>query len=199
MQMPRIYDLTAGARRTSELEEAGRALEFVYLSEIPVEWRRPLASLPFLGKGRRGRFSNLLLRVQRGEKLAVFDYGYGRGSGRHAETVAALESPGLALPRFALRPERTIERLLPILGRHDIDFASFPAFSRRYYLRGDDEAAVRALFTSERLQALEEGEPCALAGAGTRLIYFEPDHLIWPGALDAFVKRAGAVFARFRG
>ena len=34
-----------------------------------------------------------------------------------------------------------------VLGHQDIDFASHPAFSRRYLLRGHDENAVRVLFT----------------------------------------------------
>jgi hypothetical protein len=197
--MQSVLHLTDGAGRTVELENAGRLLRFVLLPDLPAEEAAGLAAMPFLGGRRRGRFANYLLRVAGGEKLAVFDFSYGRGSGRHEETVAVLESPRLSLPAFALRPERIIDRLIPTIGRQDIDFAGSPAFSHRYFLRGDDEAAVRALFTPERLRALEQHEPCAVAAAGGRIVYFEPDHLIWPGAFDAYVARATAVFELFRG
>jgi hypothetical protein len=197
--MRSVLQLTEGASRTVELEDAGRVLRFVLLGQPPAEEAAALALLPFLGGRRRGNVANYLLRVEGGEKLAVFDFGYGRGSRRHAETVATLESARLSLPPFALRPERTIDRLIPTIGRQDIDFEGAPAFSRRYFLRGDDEDAVRSLFTARRLAALEQHEPCAVAAAGARILYFEPDHLVWPGAFDAFVTRAGKIFDLFRG
>jgi hypothetical protein len=197
--MRSVLHLTDSAGRTVELENAGRLLHFVLLEEPPAEEAAALAALPFLGGRRRGRFANYLLKIAGGEKLAVFDFGYGRGSGKHEETVAALESPRLSLPSFALRPERTIDRLIPTIGRQDIDFKGAPAFSRRYFLRGHDEDAVRGLFTTQRLAELEQHEPCVVAAAGARILYFEPDHLIWPGAFDAFVTRATKVFDLFRG
>jgi hypothetical protein len=86
-----------------------------------------------------------------------------------------------------------------MIGHGDIDFDGFPSFSHRYFLRGRDEAAVRILFTPQRLAGFESVEPCAVAGAGQRLIYFEPDHLVWPGALDTFVARASRLFDLLRG
>ncbi len=196
--MKSIYDLTGGAGRSIDLENAGRLLRLVYLGDIPAEEKQALGSLPFLGGHRRGILSGYMVRVEGGEKLAVLDYGYGRGARRHEETVAALDSPRVSVADFAVRPERTIERLIPILGHGDIDFGGHPVFSKRYFLRGKDEAAVRALFTPERLAAFEDVEPCVVAGRSHRLIYFEPDHLVWPGALDAFLGRANRIFELFR-
>jgi len=197
--MRSVLHLTDSAGRTVELENAGRLLRFVLLDDPPAEEAAALAALPFLGGRKRGQFANYLVRIEGGEKLAVFDFSYGRGSRKHEETVAALESPRLSLPAFALRPERTIDRLIPMIGGKDIDFAGSPAFSHRYFLRGDDEAAVRTLFTAERIRALEEHEPCAVAASGSRILYFEPDHLIWPGAFDAYVARATKILDLFRG
>jgi hypothetical protein len=198
MAVPHIIDLTSSASRSVELENAGRLLRFTFLGDLPEAERAALTAMPFLGARRRGRFSNYLIRIERGEKFAVFDFASGRGARKHEETVAALESPGLALPAFALRPERAIDRLNPAVAHQDIDFDAFPGFSRRFFLGGDDESAVRGLFTAERLRALEGHEPCVLAGKGKRMIYFEPEHLLWPGAFDGFVSRAGALFDRFR-
>lgn len=196
--MESIVDLTGSASRTLDLENAARLLRFEYLGRVPAEEAVALAELPFLGGSRRGRISNYLRRVEGGETMALLDFSYGRGSGRHEETVASLESPRLAVADFAVRPERTVDRLIPLIGHGDIDFDGNPVFSHRYLLRGREEAAVRALFTRERLAAFEDVEPCAVAGAGRRLIYFEPDHLVWPGALDAFLARASRIFDLFR-
>lgn len=197
--MQGIFDLTGGASRALDLENVGRMLRFDFLREMPAEEAKTLAALPFLRGPRRARVTNYFLRIDGDEKLALFDLSYGRGSGRHAATIAALESPRLAVPGFAVRPERTIDRLLPTLGHGDIDFEGNPVFSHRYFLRGKDEAAVRALFTPQRLAAFEGVEPCVVAGTGTRLIYFEPDHLIWPGALESFLARATRIFDVLRG
>jgi hypothetical protein len=194
-----IFDLTGGATRAIEMENAGRLLRFKILGEMPAGEGKALTALPFLRGPRRARVTNYLLRVEGGDKLSLFDLAYGRGKGQHQETIATLESPRLAVPGFAVRPERTIDRLIPMIGHGDIDFDGNPVFSHRYFLRGQDEAAVRALFTPKRLAAFEGVEPCVVAGAGTRLLYFEPDHLIWPGALDAFLGRASRIFDVIRG
>ena len=196
--MESIVDLTGSASRTLDLENAARLLGFEYLGGMPAREADELGALPFL-RGPRGAHASNYLRQREGkETLALFDLAYGHGDGVHQETIATLESPALALPGFAVRPERAIERLIPLIGHGDIDFDGNPVFSRRYLLRGVDEAAVRALFTRERLAAFEGVEPCAVAGLGKRLIYFEPDRLMWPGALDVFIVRARRMFDLFR-
>jgi hypothetical protein len=197
--METIFDLTGSANRTNDLENAARLLRFMFVGDLPARESEALTALPFLGGRSHARYTNYMLRSDGDEKLAMLDFGYGRESGRHEETVACLQAPRLAVPDFALRPERTIDRLIPMIGRGDIDFDGYPTFSHRYFLRGNDEAAVRALFTPQRLGAFEGVEPCAVAGAGRRLIYFEPDHLIWPGALDTFLVRATRIFDLLRG
>jgi len=193
-----FFDLTGAATRILELQEAGRLLGFEFLGRMPAGERQALGVLPYVGKARRGRVTGYLRRTQDGETLALFDFAYRHHKRRHAQTVAALASPRLDLPAFAVRPERILDRLIPLIGHRDIDFEGSPVFSRRYFLRGEDEAAVRALFTPERRTAFENVEPCGVAASGRRLVYFEPDRLVWPGALDAFLERATRIVGMFR-
>jgi hypothetical protein len=195
--MPAIASLTGGAARTSELEEAGCALHFDLLPAPPDDLLATLAVLPLVGDLKRGRLTNVLRRTDDGATMTIADRTGGRRQRVHVETLAVYESPRVAVPAFALRPESALDRITATFGSQDIDFAERPDFSSRYLLRGDDEAAVRRAFTLDVLRALERHPLCVLAGSGGRLAYLEPNYPVWPGALDAFVARSLALFRWF--
>ncbi|MCR4413119.1 MAG: hypothetical protein NUV77_11925 [Thermoguttaceae bacterium] len=88
-------------------------------------------------------------------EITVADYRYTTGHGKsahtHAQTVCILRRPALDLPACYLRPQRRIADLLgKLFGGQDIEFADDPEFSSAYVIQGQDEAAVRALFTPQR-------------------------------------------------
>jgi hypothetical protein len=195
--MAAIPSLTEGAARTLELEEAGRALHFDLLSAPPEDLLAALAALPLVGDLKRGRLTNVLRRTEDGATMTIADRAGGRRKRVHAETLAVYESPRVVVPAFALRPESALDRITATFGSQDIDFADHPDFSSRYLLRGDDEAAVRRVFTPDVLRDLERHPLCVLAGSGGRLAYLEPNYPVWPGALDAFVARSLALFRWF--
>ena len=195
--MPAIVSLTEGAGRTLELEEAGRALQFTLLPHPPDDLLAALAALPLVGEGKRGQLTNVLRRTEGEATLTIADRTGGRKKRAHAETLALYRSPRVDVPPFALRPESALDRISATFGSQDIDFPDHPDFSARYLLRGDDEGAVRRAFTADVLNALERHPLCVLAGVGPRLAYLEPNYPVWPGALDAFVSRALALFRWF--
>ena len=195
--MPAIASLTEGAGRTLELEEAGRALHFELLPAPPKDLLAALAALPLVGDLKRGRLTNVLRRTEDGATTTIADRAGGRRKRVHAETLAVYESPRVAVPAFALRPESALDRITATFGSQDIDFTDHPDFSSRYLLRGDDEGAVRRVFTLDVLRALEHHPLCVLAGSEGRLAYLEPNYPVWPGALDAFVARSLALFRWF--
>ncbi len=181
--MPAIASLTEGAGRTLELEEAGRALHFELLPAPPKDLLAALAALPLVGDLKRGRLTNVLRRTEDGATMTIADRAGGRRKRVHAETLAVYESPRVAVPAFALRPESALDRITATFGSQDIDFTDHPDFSSRYLLRGDDEGAVRQAFTLDVLRALEHHPLCVLAGSEGRLAYLEPNYPVWPGAL----------------
>lgn len=195
--MPAIASLTGGAARAQDLAEAGRALHLTFLPTPPDDLVAALAALPLAGDGRRGTLANVLRRVEDGATLTVADRAGGRRRRSRSETMVVYESPRVRVPAFALRPESALDRITATFGSQDIDFPDHPDFSSRYLLRGDDEAAVRRCFTEDVLRALQHHPLCVLAGDGGRLAYLEPDYPVWPGALDAFVSRALALFRWF--
>ena len=115
-----------------------------------------------------------------GRPFTAFEYTYVTGGGnsnhQHRLTVLLWEAPEAALPRFSLVPEGFFRRLAQRFGVQDFDFDEDAEFSRAYQLQGDDERAVRALFTAARRAYLTAESPDGrraprhhLAGAGTQL------------------------------
>ncbi len=136
-------------------------------------WQRVAADLGLVyvgpGAGLESRFGHLRL-FQQGHsrrttggitgdsgdmEITVADYRYTTGHGRtrhtHVQTVCILRRRWLDLPACSLRPQRRLSDFLGrLFGGQDIDFADDPEFSSAYVLQGENEDAVRALFTPER-------------------------------------------------
>jgi MFS superfamily sulfate permease-like transporter len=71
-------------------------------------------------------------------------------------TVLHIVDTRLAIPNFALEPEDLGTKFSELVLGKDIDFEGHPEFSKRYYLRGEDESAVRQFFTEKVIQFLEK-------------------------------------------
>ena len=89
--------------------------------------------------------------------VKIFEYEYtiyktGTNGRRYpvqaSQTVFRFQSQRMNLPGFVLSPESILDKIEDVFGYYqDIDFQQHPAFSRRYLLTGDNEAAIRKLFT----------------------------------------------------
>ncbi len=101
-------------------------------------------------RGHRRRARNVLSGEAQGTRVALADYQYTTGGGKnsstHRRSVVVLESEGLDLPRFAVRPEHFFDRFAELVGMDDIDFDEDPDFSSAYLLKGEDEESVRQTF-----------------------------------------------------
>jgi len=63
---------------------------------------------------------------------------------RYHQTVAAFSARMTSLPDFQLAPATSLDRMEPKFGLRANRFDSHPDFAKRYWLRGDDEIAVRS-------------------------------------------------------
>lgn len=142
--------------------------------------------------------------------FTAFEYSYitggGKSSHRHRFAAILWEAPEAHLPPFSLGPEGFFQRLGQRFGVKDFDFVEDPEFSRAYQLQGDDEAAVRALFTSGRRALLMAPRPDGdkpsrhyLAGAGSRLVWWRGGGLPGPEHLDLFLAEGDALRRQFLG
>lgn len=182
------------------------------------EPRRPRAeqamtdTFPIFKRGHNRSWRSTITGQVGGKPFTAFEYVYVTGGGnsshRHRLAMMLWEMPGLNLPRFTLVPEGFWRRVAQRFGAQDFDFEGDEAFSRGYELQGDDEAAVRALFTSARRAYLVAAGPDGrvprhhVAGAGSRLLWWRTGRLPAPDELDQFIAdgdRVRRLFVEERG
>ena len=149
-------------------------------------------------QGRRRRWGATINGQVGGRPFTAFEYTYMTGGGnsnhQHHLTAFLWEAPDAALPRFSLVPEGFFRRLAQRFGVQDFDFDEDAEFSRGYQLQGDDERAVRALFTAARRAYLTAESPDGrraprhhLAGAGSQLLWWRDGRLPGPDDLDQLI------------
>jgi len=105
-------------------------------------------------EGTSRQFTNAILGDAGDVRITLGDHHYVTGSGKsqqkHTHTVCILQSDQLRLPHCSLRPEVwLLDAVGSLFGVRDIDFDDDPAFSKAYMLQGEDEDAVRGLFTAD--------------------------------------------------
>ena len=91
-------------------------------------------------------------------KIYFFDYNYTVGGGKSSRTysltVAVFKSPN-NIPQFYMRPEGFLDKIPEVFGYNDIDFAHREIFSKKYYLKSNDEIGIRSLFNDYVLEFFE--------------------------------------------
>jgi hypothetical protein len=133
---------TEALRRVAEM--AGLAFE----PKADIAAVRSLGDVQLFARGHSKQVTNLMTGRLGDQQVAVFDYRYTTGSGKSSrtdtQTVVLLPSAQNFLPDLQMVPENPLSRLWESFGYQDIDIESSPEFSRRYIVRGADEAAIRA-------------------------------------------------------
>jgi hypothetical protein len=127
-------------------------------------------------KGHSRKMRNVMKAEGESTTLAIFDYQYTTGSGKHqhchSQTVVSVESDSLCLPRFTLWPEGLLSKLGAMVGAQDIDFDEHPEFSKSFVLKGDDESAIRDFLDIEKLEFFAERKGAYMETAADRFVYF---------------------------
>lgn len=70
-------------------------------------------------------------------------------------TVILLSEMAFTVPDFSLEPEHLWTKLSELSFGKDIDFQNHPIFSKKYYLRGEDESALREFFNERCISFFE--------------------------------------------
>lgn len=157
---------------------------------------RSLGDVPLFARGHSQRVTNLMTGRFDGQQVAVFDYQFTVGSGKNQrttlQTVVVLPSAKRSLPDLQMAPENPVTRFAEALGYQDIDIESSPEFSRRYIVRGTDEAAIRAALHPGATSYFAQHEGWTVeAQSGTVGIY-RADSRPNPEAMQAFMEDACA-------
>ena len=163
----------------------------------------------------RPRLWNWMRGERDGTSVSLFDYdeGHSQRDIGSIRTLAWIEDPSLTLPPFSLVPIpsrhvlpkiRVAQALGGLVGhsRHndrEIAMPTHPEFENQYLLRGQDETALRRVFTDRVLRFFCENQGWMVEGDGKRLLLnrlsAEEVRTYWRGA----VKPNDAAEIRLRG
>jgi hypothetical protein len=184
--------------KIKKIKEIARALGFTY-RPTPTAADRELPVGCYLAKaGFRQTVSNVLEVVCTDElNFILFEFDYSAGKATFSQTIARMRSPLLKLPSFLLYPETIFSKMGVMFGGTDVNFSDSPKFSDKYILRGQDEAALRALFTPALRHALEPLEDLTIEGADEVLFIFRERRVVEPEEIPSRIEDDKRILAGF--
>ena len=156
---------------------------------------------PLFNRGHARRAQRLLRGRLADRDTEIFDYNYITGSGKsahlHSQSVVMFPDGAKGLPDFDLSPESVFHALAEIFGAQDIDFPEYAEFSKRYLLRGQDEAAIRKAFTSDALAWFSGAPGWRMQTHQSALLIFREEKLVEPAEVPAFAAEALRILGLF--
>jgi hypothetical protein len=125
---------------------------------------------------------NLLTRNMKFGKIEISDITLVEGARQEKTethiTMAQVSDTNLSIPDFALEPEGLWSQLFEGVAGKDIDFAAYPIFSKKYYLRGENETVMASLFTESLIRFLESHEEMHAECHNQRLIFYQKKDIL---------------------
>jgi hypothetical protein len=183
------------ARRTRQIQAALGSLGFTLQEERNELYLRYVGLFKIGQRGHSRQISNRFESALHADGITqLMDYSFEEGSGKgrsiFRHTLAVIADKRMELPAFVLAPQKFFSRIAQKFGAHDIDFDAFPKFSGMFKLQGDDEAAVRALFTPAIIEELERHPDITLEGRAGNLLMFRAGKRVKPENFPRFHEEA---------
>lgn len=197
-----LFGLYASQMRANKMEALARSLGYTFRGSATVA-DSDLVTGCYLGEtGSKPTVSNVLEVARTPEfKFIFFDYSYTRDDAESTttihQTIARIQAPLLKLPSFLLFPETIFSKIKVLFGGADVNFPDSPGFSEQYVLRGQDEGALRAIFSPALRQALEPLHHLTIEGADDALFIFRAGCRIEPDELVARIEEDKKILALF--
>lgn len=172
-----VYRAISEKKRRKAWEEVAGQLGFTYSRDMTQLRSMETSGFKLFSLGRSHRVQSVIRGENGGITIVLADYCYVTGSGKnsttHSQTVCLLQAVALDLPHFYLRPEMKLFSFLQTLfSGNDIDFDDDPEFSNMFILQGEDEEAIRRIFSSDvrRTLATQSNKRMNIEGRGKALL-----------------------------
>jgi MFS superfamily sulfate permease-like transporter len=125
---------------------------------------------------------NILVKYTEYGKVDISDITLTEGARQAQEdthlTIFLVSELEAQFPDFALEPEGMFTKLSEIAFGKDINFQGHPLFSKKYYLRSDDESATRGFFNERLLNYLESHEEMHIESHKNKLLVYKKKSLL---------------------
>jgi hypothetical protein len=187
-------------RRTLAMAEICRLMDFAFTEKVPKARLGSLGEFPLFNLGHSRRARNLMEGRVGDCPVCLLDYRYTVGAGKHQHTwrqTVVVVPAAAGLPAFQLSPESFLHKIGQLFGYQDINFAENPEFSRRYLLRGPDEAAIRAAFPPDVLEYFARHQGWTVESRAGRLLIYRKGTRAKPDACPQLVADALRIQALF--
>ena len=172
-------------------------------------------------QGSGNKVRNCLSGTIDGVDVTTFGYEYtvagGESSHTYRQTVVVFRSNKLSLPEFELRPSSIVESfkivgaIKALVGKDEdesIKFDTDPDFSKSYFLKGNDESAIRHVFSRTVLEYFERHKGLSVEGRKEVMIFYRAESLdtdigyrgarVKPDEIKLFLDEGRAVFDLLR-
>jgi hypothetical protein len=125
---------------------------------------------------------NILVRYAEHGKIDISDITLTEGARQAQEdthlTIFLVSELDTHFPDFALEPEGLFTKLSEFTFGKDINFGDHPDFSKKYYLRSDDEKATREFFNESLISYLESHEEMHIESHKNKLLVYKKKSLL---------------------
>ena len=176
--------------RSQQLRQVSNRLKYDFTENYDGGLEHLLGDFKLFKKGRSKRIRNLMYQTDdfRDIEKRIFDYTYVTGDSKskkyHNQTVFFVKSKEMNLPELILRPENFLDKLRNLLGFKDINFETHPDFSANYYLKGDDEDWIRAIFNQNILTFFTKHGNWTVEAINYFVIVYQYNNLVPPFQLE---------------
>ena len=191
--------LYAAKKRREALEAMAAEWGLEFIAKGDGSLRHRLDRLPLFDKGRGRKTRNIIESQGRDPQICIFDYQYTTGSGKnsktHHQTVFAFIAQSGSLPgQFFIGPESFFHGIGEYFGMQDIDLDEYPVFSKKFVLRGNDEAAARGMISDALVDLLLTERNLTIEADGELLIVYRAGRRIKPFDLSERLTLATEVY-----
>jgi len=188
-------------KRTEALKLTAKTMGFSFSTSGREITQSTCENFELFSKGHSKKLKNEMWGVDTGNNISIFGYsysqGYGKDSRTYNQTVLSIECDKLQSPNFELTPENAFHKIGQVFGYQDIDFESFPIFSKKYLLRGNDEVNIRKLFTPAVIKFFELNQNLYIEVQGNTLIFYRPSKRYKPDEIQSLYHDGRAVLSTF--
>jgi len=184
-------------KRTEALKLTAKNLRFTFSKAGRGLTEHKHRNFELFSKGHGKKVKNEMWGSRRGMDVSIFGYyytvGYGKNANKYSQTVVSMDCNKIKFPAFELKPENTFHKIGQVFGYQDIDFETFPSFSKEYLLRGEDETRIRQLFTARVIRFFESNKNLCIEAHNNTLIFYKPSKRCKPEDIEDFVEEGQRV------
>jgi hypothetical protein len=156
-----------------------------------------VGELPLFRRGHSRKATSVMRGKKGDQSVVLMDYQFTTGGGKnshtHHQTVALFPEGAGGLPDFEVGPENFLHRIGQAFGYQDIDFEEDEDFSKKYLLRGEDEAGIRRVFGSNVRMTLSSLKGWSAEVKGGTLAAYRSNKRCQPDGLTSYLAEAARI------